>query len=338
MLTTCTECGTRFRLTSDQLRRAEGRVRCGRCGEVFDAFVHLQGDDGTPWSKPEDEAAPPQPTQPLSAPETEPESSEIESDKLLGDTDDLLADADNDRIEPHIADLFGDLDTGNASPDVLPDLEHAPDDNDLLAEELGYLETAPETDSRQLTDAELPPHDHLLAHPYRRRHRVWWSIGSVLLALLLAGQWINANRQSLSRNLVIGPSLSAVYALLGHPLAPPQAIDAWQISNTNVTSDPDAAGGLSITGNLVNTAGFSQAWPLLRVELTDRYGDALRLRDFEPAQYLPAAQVSTLPAPGTAARFRIDVVDPGPDAVGFAVTACLDLASGRVCASNHDHE
>jgi predicted Zn finger-like uncharacterized protein len=331
MLTTCTECGTRFRLSGEQLRQADGQVRCGRCGKVFDAFIHLHGDDGTPWSVPTDDETDAKTAQPLPrepAPSEEPVG---EADDLLGDTDDLPAAAAG-RIEPRMDDLFADLDTGNELPETLPELEHQRDVSDELAQELGDLE--PE----RLPDTELPPHDHLVAPRPRRRHRLLWGAGCILLALLLVAQLVNVNRQALSRNLVIGPSLRALYTLLGHPLAAPQALDAWQISNTNVTSDPDAAIALSITGSLANTADFSQTWPLLRVELTDRYGDVLRVRDFQPSQYLPAAQVSSLPAPGSAAHFRIDVVDPGPDAVGFQVMACLDLASGRVCASDHEHE
>ncbi|MGH8370763.1 MAG: zinc-ribbon domain-containing protein, partial [Gammaproteobacteria bacterium] len=250
MLTTCTECGTRFRLSAEQLRQAEGQVRCGRCGEVFDAFTHLHGDDGTPWSVPIDDEADAKSTQPLPrdpdpVEETGAEAG-AETDDVLGDTDDLPVNPAG-RIEPRMDDLFGDLEPEYAAPETLPDLEQEADASDALAQELGTLEAESEPDS--LPDTELPPHDHLIAHPDRQRHRLLWSIGVAVLALLLFAQWVNANRQMLSRNLVIGPSLSALYSLLGRPLAAPLALDAWQISNTNVTSDPDAADGLSITGS-----------------------------------------------------------------------------------------
>lgn len=339
MLTTCTTCGTRFRLSAEQLRQAQGRVRCGRCGEVFDAFAHLQGDDGTPWSAPgpADESET-KTTQPLPRDDQaiEPGLEAGEPDRL-GDTDDLLL-ASAERKEPRIDDLFAELDTGAESVEPPLEFEPAPETDESLTEELVALETESNTTERLPDDSELPPHDHFAERTRGRRHRMLWTTGVVVLALILLGQWVNANRDSLSRNLVIGPSLSAIYSLIGHPLAAPHAVDAWQITNTNVTSDPEAPGALSITGSLANTAGFAQRWPLLRVELTDRYGDALRARDFTPAQYLPADQAGTLPAPGSAAHFRIDVVDPGPDAVGFEVTACLDLPVGRVCASNNEHD
>jgi len=44
MITGCPACGTMFRVVSDQLKISEGWVRCGHCGEVFDATAHLQDE------------------------------------------------------------------------------------------------------------------------------------------------------------------------------------------------------------------------------------------------------------------------------------------------------
>jgi hypothetical protein len=157
------------------------------------------------------------------------------------------------------------------------------------------------------------------------------------MLLWLAAQLVDADREALSQNLVLGPSLQALYAALGRPLTAPRSVSSWNVSTLNVTSDPQAPGALSITGALENQADFVQPWPLLRVVLTDRYGEALRSRDFKPAEYLPASQSNVLPAAGQGARFRIDVLDPGADAVGFSLSPCLDLPRGRVCAATeHD--
>lgn len=53
LATRCVACGTVFRVVQDQLRVSSGWVRCGRCGEVFNAIeslVDLDGDraDGPP--------------------------------------------------------------------------------------------------------------------------------------------------------------------------------------------------------------------------------------------------------------------------------------------------
>ncbi len=44
MFTQCPRCDTVFRLSAETLRAAGGQVRCGRCGEVFNALARLAED------------------------------------------------------------------------------------------------------------------------------------------------------------------------------------------------------------------------------------------------------------------------------------------------------
>ena len=44
MYTQCSKCETVFTLSADVLRAASGQVRCGRCGEVFNALARLAED------------------------------------------------------------------------------------------------------------------------------------------------------------------------------------------------------------------------------------------------------------------------------------------------------
>ena len=44
MFTQCSKCETVFKLSADVLRAAGGQVRCGKCGEVFNALAHLAED------------------------------------------------------------------------------------------------------------------------------------------------------------------------------------------------------------------------------------------------------------------------------------------------------
>ncbi len=44
VFTQCSKCETVFRLSAQTLRAAGGQVRCGRCGEVFDALTRLAED------------------------------------------------------------------------------------------------------------------------------------------------------------------------------------------------------------------------------------------------------------------------------------------------------
>ena len=65
MYTQCPECQVTFKVTAEVLQQARGRVRCGNCGEAFNALDHLS--ESPPVSQP---LAPPDP-------ETERKSQEL---------------------------------------------------------------------------------------------------------------------------------------------------------------------------------------------------------------------------------------------------------------------
>ena len=47
VFTQCSKCETVYRLSADVLRAAGGQVRCGRCGEVFNALARLAENAAT---------------------------------------------------------------------------------------------------------------------------------------------------------------------------------------------------------------------------------------------------------------------------------------------------
>jgi predicted Zn finger-like uncharacterized protein len=49
LITTCTQCLARFRVSPQQLNAKQGQVRCGHCGKVFSGFEALERvpDDDT---------------------------------------------------------------------------------------------------------------------------------------------------------------------------------------------------------------------------------------------------------------------------------------------------
>ncbi len=349
MFTVCTHCNTRFRLSAAALTAAQGQVRCGKCHEVFDAYENLEGAD-----------LPPRMTEP--APESElvetepmPEEAASVADIALSIAEDrsaaeldtpMEAEAEPITSAPElkarrrkaaedllIDDLFASLpDEQEPMPEAEPAMAAAETDVVQPLGEMGDISAEPAPMSYAHVD-ELHPPPASPAPPPRRPVRSFalWS-GIVLLLLALGAQLADMDRAALAQNPVIGPSLQALYASLGRPISKPLAASDWEVGALNVTTDPDSSGALSITGTLANQAGFVQPWPELRVVLTDRFGEPLRARDFKPADYLPAGQSASLIAPGITARFRLDVVDPGPDAVGFSLTPCLDAPAGRLCA------
>jgi predicted Zn finger-like uncharacterized protein len=47
-VTQCPECGTRFKVSAEQLDAHDGLVRCGRCREAFNAREHMQDEEPSP--------------------------------------------------------------------------------------------------------------------------------------------------------------------------------------------------------------------------------------------------------------------------------------------------
>ena len=69
--------------------------------------------------------------------------------------------------------------------------------------------------------------------------------------------------------------------------------------------------------------------------LEDRWGEQVRAREFEPAEYLdPTTAADRLLAPAQQANATVAIVDPGPDAEGFRFDVCLRGAAGPVCAAD----
>ena len=96
-----------------------------------------------------------------------------------------------------------------------------------------------------------------------------------------------------------------------------------------------AAGQIMVRASVKNGGHQAQPMPLLRVTLQDRFGNRIAARDVSPGNYLPRA----IPAASfLSAGQRIDAemafVDPGTNAVGFEIDACLPAPAGGIACAN----
>jgi hypothetical protein len=90
-----------------------------------------------------------------------------------------------------------------------------------------------------------------------------------------------------------------------------------------------------VRASVKNGGHQAQPMPLLRVTLQDRFGNRIAARDVAPGNYLPRA----IPAASfLSAGQRIDAemafVDPGANAVGFEIDACLPAPAGGIACAN----
>jgi hypothetical protein len=167
-----------------------------------------------------------------------------------------------------------------------------------------------------------------------RRRALTWRVGCAVLALLLVVQVAHHYRERLVRQPSIGPAVRALYSSIGVAIGDAWDLDAFELRQWGAGSELNA-GRLNVRASVTNRANFAQPLPLLRVEIEDRFGAAVAIRDFQPREYLKnPARVGRLLATGESADAELDVVAAGVEGVGYRLNVCMRDADGSVhCAS-----
>jgi predicted Zn finger-like uncharacterized protein len=364
MLTQCPNCQTIFRVTSEILRVADGQVRCGRCQRQFDALARLiEENDDEDAAAAASDAAPKSPEnfevdEPVTHEDITMEGRHIEisgtyrvpdrygnGSEVQQETTEEWVEIDDAEDEPSSEESYSDASDDEDDGKIVVD-EHNFDHDDAPAENEQQFrhpaQTVPAraTDSLRLAqrralranEAAAPdPELFSLAPKAQPTPRIWTYLVAPL-ALLLMAQWVHSYRATLARHPTVGGPLQAVYRTLGVPLTPNWDLHAYQIRQWGVMSDPATPGTLRVRATITNLADFAQPYPLLRLVLEDRWGEQIRAREFDPAEYLEAMVASNrLMNPGQQANATVAIVDPGPDAEGFRFDVCLKGAAGTVC-------
>jgi len=144
MFTRCPECQSLFRLTPEQLRIARGKVRCGKCSNVFDALDELvEQSDGEHTDAAEPEPQVPTDEDPATG-STAPDEEQAPEPEGFSDTrllDEELLEASGILEAPEFADEAG----GDEDPEHSETDPHNPDQR-------GF--TAAATDEDETSDAE----------------------------------------------------------------------------------------------------------------------------------------------------------------------------------------
>jgi predicted Zn finger-like uncharacterized protein len=351
MLTQCPNCQTTFRVTTEILRVADGQVRCGRCQTQFDALERLID---------ENEAAPEQSVRtardrmPAAMSQASPRDIEVEEPAAQ---EDITLEGrhieisgryrlpDSVRGEPRmreetveewveIDDLEDvaeeaaviEVDEAQVDEDVLDELAE-----EAVAEDEQPIEVAEEAP----VEAEPEPELDLLTPSRREPAPRIWKILAGPLVLLLAIQLVHTYRHTLARHPRLGQAIMGIYGALGANLQPDWNLHAYEILQWHLGSDPALPGTLKVRASLKNVASFAQPYPLLKLVLEDRWGESVREREFEPAEYLdPGTAPDRLLGPAQQATATISIVDPGTDAEGFRFDVCLRGSRGVVCAAD----
>jgi predicted Zn finger-like uncharacterized protein len=338
LLTRCPECRTTFRITADALEVASGQVRCGRCSAVFDAYEELK----------EETAAEPESAQPVAA--ADPGDDPLARTDEFAVPEGAFAAAADALGEPAgddgaIAEVMQQIRVGMS-------LESADSDSASTA-------TASASEARDgtvPTDVEIAPEqvDAVLAEdgpaasvpllapwrpeaPARRQPSRWWAFAAALAALALVAQLVHQYRAELAARPIVGQWLTGTYAAFGVTLTPNWDLRQYQIIDWIASADASerGPGSLNITARIHNRGPDAQPFPHVHLELKDRWDTPVGSRVFHPAEYLVGNSAGALMAPGSTARARLSVVDPGEDAYGFQLDVCIETSQGGLrCATD----
>jgi predicted Zn finger-like uncharacterized protein len=162
-----------------------------------------------------------------------------------------------------------------------------------------------------------------------------WTAGSALLVLLLAIQVVHHYRHDLAASESLNGPLTSLYAVLGIPLVPRWNLNAYEVRQLGASTAAEAPGQITVRASVKNGAHQAQPLPLLRVTLQDRFGNRIAARDVPPQSYLPRAiPRSSLLSAGQRIDAEMAFVDPGSNAVGFEIDACLPAPGGGISCAN----
>jgi predicted Zn finger-like uncharacterized protein len=162
-----------------------------------------------------------------------------------------------------------------------------------------------------------------------------WTAGSAVLLLMLLVQIVHHYRHDLAANATFNGPLTSIYAVLGISIVPRWDLGSYEVRQLGASTAADAPGQITVRASVKNGAHQAQPLPLLRVTLQDRFGNRIASRDVPPQSYLPRAiPSSSLLSAGQRIDAEMAFVDPGSNAVGFEIDACLPAPGGGISCAN----
>jgi len=150
----------------------------------------------------------------------------------------------------------------------------------------------------------------------RRARRIEWGVVAGLVVLLVV-QSVASDFDQLAGNATTRPWLQGLCGVLRCTLPAWREPDALHLLQRDVRANPDHPGLLRISASFRNDARWAQAWPRLRVTLSDADGRAIAARDFSANEYLGTTPTANGIASGQVAGVAVDVIDPSPRVTAF---------------------
>lgn len=291
LITTCTSCSARFRVTPQQLNAKQGRVRCGRCRTVFNGFEALERfpDDDT-------------------------------GARLLAAREAVERAASP--MPPVEALAFEELpDIETLQPAPFPPLATQPQPTPPQPAPVEEPSPVPSTPLRATrTGSYTARPDLMLPPPPRPRPAARaWAFAAALLALVLGAEVAYAYRAPLAQRYpVLRPYLESVCAMARCTVAWSREESMLKLEESELLEVPGRPSEIALGARIRNLAAVAQEYPHLELTLTDVTGQPAIRRVLRPTDYIgrPASGVDVI-APGAELSIQLRLETPRIKATGY---------------------
>ncbi|WON75262.1 DUF3426 domain-containing protein [Nitrosospira sp. Is2] len=321
LITRCPSCAAAFRVTPLDLQAHGGDVRCGRCGQIFNGYSMLATGREPEAAEPSPSEAE-QPAQGAasgariagrddgSEPALSKESS-VQSDVPLRRRDESIQE-EVTAEEPHAQATAPPLTSAErlaaeqpvagealgeapwAREPVIKDEEAANRASDSsIGETAGREEPVwrPEEADTQaqedLSDEDYSPRPNAFEKAQPRLHTIVWTVGTLFLLFVLAAQATYFYRAELAFSVPAAkPYLERYCELLDCTVRLPQRTKSLNIESSDMQSDTQRPGVITLNATVRNHASYPQAFPLFQLTLIDAKDRPLASRTFLPEAYL----------------------------------------------------
>lgn len=190
------------------------------------------------------------------------------------------------------------------------------DDDVVIVDDAATIEPAPVAVQATLVAGDAPSFlgsTRARTLPAPRWH--WLLVAGLALLLLL--QSVLADRARLAADAGNRAWLGTLCGVLRCSLPAWHEPTAFTMTSREIRPLPGQAGVLQVQASIRNDARWAQAWPDLRLSLSDADGRVIGSGVFTPAQYLGENPGAALLEQGQSARVAFRVQEPAASTVAF---------------------